>query len=159
MIYLILLGAGIGFLYDFLKAIRKKTNNNVFLCILCDFIFWILSIFVSFYVLYKHYSFNLRLYHFLLIATGISVYITFFSDFFTFVVTKILNIFEFFLKLVFTISAFCGRIIKTCFFVLTFPLRWVFRKIKKFGVFKKIVSFIKFLKSKLLKQIHIVKRL
>ncbi len=149
MIYLIFSGAAIGFLYDFFKTVRRKTNNNVFFCIFGDFIFWILTIFVSFSVLYKFYSFDLRLYHFLLIATGIGIYITFFSDFFAFILLKILNIFEFFLKLVFTILSFCGTIMKTCFLVLTFPLRWVF---------KKTVLFIRFLKSKFLKQIHIMKR-
>ena len=159
MLYLIFLGAGIGFLYDLLRAIRKKTNNNVILCVVCDFIFWVLAISFSFWILFEKYSFDLRLYHFLLIGTGLSIYFTFLSVIFTFIILKIINVFEFFLKLVFTILSFCGKIIKNCFLFITFPIRWIFNKIKKLKIFKKAIMFFKFIKSKIIKQLHILKRL
>jgi len=148
-VYLILLGLLIGFLYDFLRVMRKQTGNRVFLCILCDFTFWIITIALSFFVLYKNYSFNLRMYHFLLIFTGISIYFTFLSQFFSLITLKIFNVFEFFLKIVFTILVFCGKIIKTCFLFLTSPLFWIFKKLK---MLFKLMRY-KILKAKFLKRV------
>ncbi len=149
-LFLILCGNAVGFSYDVFRAMRIKTKYNAAISVICDFLFWLLTIILTFFVLYKYYSFNLRLYHFLLISAGCSLYFAVFSGIFGKIILKILNIFEFFLKIVFTIIKFCGKILKKCFLFLTFPLRWVF---------KKIVILFKILKSKLIKHTKKLSRL
>lgn len=147
---LILCGLVIGFLYDVSRALRRRTKYNAFISALGDLFFWIFSIVLIAFVLYSVYSFNLRLYHFCLIFIGCGIYFITLSDFFIFLNNAVLNIFEIFFKIVFTIMKFCGKILKKCLLILTSPFRWTF---------KKIIKLFKMLKLKVRKDLNIVKRI
>ena len=138
------------FLYDVSRALRRKTGYNAFISVIGDFVFWIFSISLIACVLYNIYSFNLRLYHFCVIFIGCGIYFITLSDFFIFLINGVLNIFEFFFKIVFTILKFCGKILKKCLLFLTAPIRWAIRN---------LIKLFKIMKLNVRKHLHIIKRI
>ncbi len=82
-------GLIIGFLFDFNRVIKKNFNVLRYFKFIFDTIFWILVTIISFMVINKLDSFDLRYYHFIALFIGFLVYLNTVSKF----IFKILDFF------------------------------------------------------------------
>ncbi len=84
----IFIGLLVGLIYDFFRLIRKLFTHKPALVYIEDFLFWLFSTFVCFYILLHKNNLELRFYLFIGILIGLCFYFNLFSQF-------ILKIFEY----------------------------------------------------------------
>ena len=120
-----------GYLYDFFRAIRITSNYNKFLTLIADLFFWILTGTLTILTFFFIDGLNLRFYRFLAIIAGTFLYFIFFSSFFLGITEKILKIFVYFFKILFTITKFCGRILNIVWNTLLYPFRLLWKILAK----------------------------
>ncbi len=77
----IIIGLIIGFLYDFFRLLRKIVNHKNSTVYIEDFIFWLLSTFISFYILLHKNNLEFRFYLLLGIFLGLIFYFLCISHF------------------------------------------------------------------------------
>lgn len=135
-------GITIGYIYDFFRALRITASNNKFLTLISDLFFWILTSAITILTFFFIDGLNLRLYRFIAIITGAFIYFIIFSSFFLKITEKILKIFAYFFKILFTIIKFCGKILNVIFNTLFYPFNILWQlSVKGFkklsGQFKK----------------------
>lgn len=122
----ILAGICIAFGYGFSSTFRRR-SHRVFFRISFDIIFWIFTSILTLIVLYYTSDMELRAYEFLGILTGVFCYFNFFARLAQPLQEKTADVFQFFLKITFTILRFSAIMIKNG--VLCFI--WPFRKLGK----------------------------
>ena len=132
-IIFILNGFLIGLFFDFFRILRKGFKTPDFITYFEDFIFWIITGFILLYSIFKFNNGELRLYIFLGIFIGITIYMLVFS------------------KLLISISVCLINIIKkTIIILIVKPIILTIRFIKKilykpiiliYNILKKIMSF------------------
>ena len=139
LVWDMLAGILLGSCYDLLKAFRKKKNSTLF-GVLCDLIFWGISLALCVYLFLLTGDSKLRFYELLGMSSGFSCYFLLFSEYFVRITEKIADFFLFFLKIPFTIIKFFAIMIKNGVLFLLTPLFFVMRLGKK-GVKTKIRKF------------------
>lgn len=88
----ITIGLIIGIFYDFFRLIRKIFLHKNKYVYIEDIIFWLISTFISFYILLHKNNLELRFYLFLGIFLGITIYFVCFSNFVVTITLKIIQI-------------------------------------------------------------------
>ncbi len=115
-------GVLIGILFDIFRILRKSFKTSDFVTYIEDFLFWILTGFSILYFMFVFNNGEIRLFMFLGIAVGITLYMLIFSSFL--------------IKINVTIITFLKKIISKVIGVILIP----FKFIKK--LFFKPISFI-----------------
>ena len=137
VIICIVCGLIIGYIYDFFRAIRITSNYNKALTLISDLLFWILSASIIILAFFYIDGLNLRFYRFLAIIIGTLLYFIFLSAFFLKISEKIFEIFAYFLKFLFTIMKFCGKIICVVWNFISYPIRLIYSILKKYFILLK----------------------
>ena len=131
-IYLFLIfianGVLIGILFDFFRILRKSFKTNDFVTYIEDFIFWILTGFSILYFIFVFNDGEIRLFMFIGIAIGISLYMLIFSSFFIKINVGIIVFFKNILRKILRTIFIPFKIIKKLFFK---PISFIFINIRK----------------------------
>lgn len=127
----------IGYIYDFFRAIRITSKHNKALTLISDLFFWIITALITILAFFYIDGLNLRFYRFLAIIIGALLYFIFLSSFFLNISERIFEIFGYFLKFLFTIMKFCGKIICVVWNFLSYPIRLIYRILKKYLILLK----------------------
>lgn len=110
-------GILIGLLFDFFRILRKSFKTKDFITYIEDIIFWILA---GFLVLYSIFTFNngeIRLFIFLGLALGISIYL--------------LTISKYIMKISVEIIRWIKKIISQILKIFTYPFMFIIKIVKK----------------------------
>lgn len=135
----ILNGLLIGILFDIFRIFRKSFNTSDFITYVQDIMFWIFSGLILLYSIFKFNNGEIRLFVFIGVMLGISLYILIFSRMFVKVSVYIINfIKKLFEKLIIIPIKFILKILNKIFYR---PFIFLCKKIAKLG--KKIMSFFK----------------
>lgn len=135
----ILNGFLIGLLFDIFRIFRKTFKTPDFITYFEDFSFWIISGLILLYSIFKYNNGELRIYIFLGVILGTSIYLLIFSKFFITVSVNIINLIKKIFKLLIIKPVlFFIKIIKK---VVINPIKKIFEWIKK--SISKIMSIIK----------------
>ncbi len=121
-------GVIIGILFDFFRILRKSFKTNDVITYFEDLLFWILT---GFSILYFIFAFNngeIRLFMFLGIAIGITLYMLIFSSLFIKINVTIITFFKKVFIKVFEIILIPFKFIKKLFFK---PFSFIFINIRK----------------------------
>ena len=119
-------GIIIGLLFDFFRILRRTFSTNDFVTYIQDIIFWILTGLIILYFIYIFNNGEIRLFLFLGIFIGLTLYILLASSY----VIKI-NV---------AILTFFKKIFQTIFKYLLLPFKFIYQTLKK--IFIKPISFI-----------------
>ena len=127
-------GVIIGYIYDFFRLLRKNLNYNKLFSAISDIVFWVVSSILTVMAFFYLDGMVIRFYRFCAIGCGYILYLLFLSRFFIAVSENILKLFIFFLKILFTICSFCGRIFLRIFRIFLIPFLFLESYVKKFGI-------------------------
>lgn len=115
-------GVLIGILFDFFRILRKSFKTSDILTYIEDFLFWILTGFSILYFMFVFNNGEIRLFMFLGIAVGITLYMLIFSSFL--------------IKINVTIITFLKKVISKIIGIILIPFKFIKR------LFFKPISFI-----------------
>ncbi len=76
----VLIGLLVGLIYDFFRLQRKLFTHSNTLVYIEDFLFWVISIFMCFYILLHKNNLELRFFLFVGMCIGISLYFSLLSN-------------------------------------------------------------------------------
>lgn len=125
-----LAGICLGIIYDFLRLIRHYLKNKIWFTQMGDTIYWILVTPFVFFVLLQGTWGEVRLWVFLSLALGASMYIYFLS--------------EPILRGMILITNWIGRVILTLFNILVWPIKALLQLIAiPFGIVAKVITLLK----------------
>ena len=110
-------GIFIGILFDFFRILRKSFKTINLITNVEDIIFWILTGLSIIYCMYNFSDGSLRLFMFLGLGIGLTIYILTLSDFIIKTVVKVISIIK---KFIITIIS-----------IITFPFKAIFKLIRK----------------------------
>ena len=115
-------GVLIGILFDFFRILRKSFKTSDIVTYIEDFLFWILTGFSILYFMFVFNNGEIRLFMFLGIAVGITLYMLIFSSFL--------------IKINVTIITFLKKVISKIIGIILIPFKFIKR------LFFKPISFI-----------------
>ena len=110
-------GIFIGILFDFFRILRKSFKTIYLITNVEDIIFWILTGLSIIYCMYNFSDGSLRLFMFLGLGIGLTIYILTLSNFIIKTVVKVISIIK---KFIITIIS-----------IITFPFKAIFKLIRK----------------------------
>mgnify|MGYP004581972063 FL=1 len=110
-------GIFIGILFDFFRILRKSFKTINLITNVEDIIFWILTGLSIIYCMYNFSDGSLRLFMFLGLGIGLTIYILTLSNFIIKTVVKVISIIK---KFIITIIS-----------IITFPFKAIFKLIRK----------------------------
>lgn len=110
-------GIFIGILFDFFRILRKSFKTINLITNVEDIIFWILTGLSIIYCMYNFSDGSLRLFMFLGLGIGLTIYILTLSDFIIKTVVKVISIIK--------------KFIITTISIITFPFKAIFKLIRK----------------------------
>ena len=110
-------GIFIGILFDFFRILRKSFKTINLITNVEDIIFWILTGLSIIYCMYNFSDGSLRLFMFLGLGIGLTIYILTLSNFIIKTVVKVISIIK---KFIITIMS-----------IITFPFKAIFKLIRK----------------------------
>lgn len=119
-------GIIIGILFDIFRVLRKTFKTNDIVTYLEDILFWILTGIIILYSIFTFNSGEIRLFMFLAICIGATIYLFLFSSYFIKINVTILNI----------LKNIILKIIK----IIGIPFKYIYMFIRK--IFFKPISFI-----------------
>ncbi len=122
----IVAGIIIGIIFDMFRISRKTFKTIDVLTYIEDLIFWIIVGLFLIYLIFNFSNGQIRLYMFIGVAVGVTIYILLFSNFFIKVNVKIIT--------------FIKGIIKKILQLITYPIKIVFKVLKR--ILLKPISFI-----------------
>ena len=94
-------GIIIGFLFDFFRILRKSFKTSNIVTYIQDILFWILASTIILYSVFKFCNGELRLFIFISIALGVTIYMLLFSKIFIKINIFIINIITKIIKVIF----------------------------------------------------------
>ena len=121
-------GVLIGILFDFFRILRKSFKTSDIVTYIEDFLFWILTGFSILYFMFVFNNGEIRLFMFLGIAVGITLYMLIFSSFFIKVNVTIITFFKKVIIKIFKFLLIPFKFIKKLFFK---PISFIFINIRK----------------------------
>ena len=129
-LFLIFIANGIiiGILFDFFRILRKSFKTSDFITYFEDLLFWILTGFSILYFIFVFNNGEIRLFMFLGIAVGITLYMLIFSSLFIKINVTIITFFKKIFIKVFEIILIPFKFIKKMFFK---PISFIFINIRK----------------------------
>jgi len=143
----ILNGICIGIFFDIFRILRRSFKTSDFITYIEDIIFWILSGLTTLYFIFAFNNGEIRLYIFLGIILGISIYILSVSKYFIRINVKIINAIKDTLTKILTIILYpIKKITKIIFFR---PVSFIFINVKKFYIQNITKIFNKFVKKQI----------
>lgn len=89
----VVIGFIIGLIYDFFRLTRKIFNHQNFAVYIEDVIFWLISTFITFYILLHKNNLEFRLYLLLGIAIGLIFYFSILSYYILYIFVKAIDFF------------------------------------------------------------------
>ena len=126
----ILNGFIIGILFDIFRILRKSFKTSNLITSIQDIFFWILTLFILLYSIFKFNNGELRLFIFIGIFIGVLLYMLIFSNLFIKINVFIINIFKKIFNYIIIIPIkFIINIVKKLFFK---PISFVCINFKKF---------------------------
>ena len=121
-------GIIIGILFDFFRILRKSFKTRDIVTYFEDLLFWILTGFSILYFIFVFNNGEIRLFMFLGIAVGITLYMLIFSSFFIKVNVTIITFFKKVIIKIFKFLLIPFKFIKKLFFK---PISFIFINIRK----------------------------
>lgn len=121
-------GIIIGILFDFFRILRKSFKTRDIVTYFEDLLFWILTGFSILYFIFVFNNGEIRLFMFLGIAVGITLYMLIFSSFFIKVNVTIITFFKKVIIKIFEFLLIPFKFIKKLFFK---PISFIFINIRK----------------------------
>lgn len=119
-------GAIIGLLFDIFRILRRSFKTSDLITYVEDIIFWILTGIIILYSIFVFNNGEIRLYMFLAIAVGVTLYMLILSSHI--------------IKINVAVITFCKRIIKKILGIIMIPFKLIFKLIKR--ILFKPISFI-----------------
>lgn len=119
-------GLLIGLLFDFFRILRKAIKTADFITYIEDALFWVLTGLIILYSIFTYNNGEIRLFMFLAIILGISVYITFISKIILSISLGIINVVK--------------KIFSIVFHIIKIPFHFFIKLIRE--VFLNPISFI-----------------
>ena len=121
-------GIIIGILFDFFRVLRKSFKTTDIVTYIEDLLFWILTGFSILYFIFVFNNGEIRLFMFLGIAIGITVYMLIFSSIFIKINVTVLVFFKNILKKILIFILIPFKFLKKIFFK---PISFIFINIRK----------------------------
>lgn len=121
-------GIIIGILFDFFRILRKSFKTRDVVTYFEDLLFWILTGFSILYFIFVFNNGEIRLFMFLGIAVGITLYMLIFSSFFIKINVTIITFFKKVIIKIFKFLLIPFKFIKKLFFK---PISFIFINIRK----------------------------
>ena len=121
-------GVLIGILFDFFRILRKSFKTSDILTYIEDFLFWILTGFSILYFMFVFNNGEIRLFMFLGIAVGITLYMLIFSSFLIKINVTIITSLKKIISKIVGIILIPFKFIKRLFFK---PISFIFINIRK----------------------------
>ncbi|WP_099190917.1 spore cortex biosynthesis protein YabQ [Tepidibacter mesophilus] len=112
-------GILMGIIYDFYRGIRCNINNNKIIRCIEDILFWVIITIISFLILHRANSYDLRYYNFTGFIVGVIIYFNTVSKY----------ILKFLCKLIKTIIS----IITNLYYLIIYPIHFAFDVIMYIG--------------------------
>ena len=124
----LLTGGIIGILFDIFRILRKTFKTSDFITYIEDIAFWILSGFILIYSIFIFNNGELRIYVFLGILLGLSIYLLLLSKYFIKINVKIILAIKSFITSILHILLFPFRLLRK---ILLKPISFVFINLRK----------------------------
>ena len=124
-IVFIINGIVIGLLFDFFRILRRTFKTKDIITYIQDILFWILTGFILLYSIFTFNNGEIRLFMFLAIIIGISIYMFFVSSHVIKINVAIIN--------------FLKKILSKIFNFLLIPFKYIYKLLRK--IFFKPISF------------------
>lgn len=121
-------GVLIGILFDIFRILRKSFKTSDFVTYIEDFLFWILTGFSILYFIFVFNNGEIRLFMFLGIAIGITLYMLIFSSFLIKINVTIITFFKKIISKVIGVILIPFKFTKKLFFK---PISFIFINIRK----------------------------
>ena len=124
----VLNGCLIGIIFDFFRILRKSFKTSDIITYIEDILFWILTVISILYFIFVFNNGEIRLFMFLGIAVGITLYMLIFSSFFIKINVTIILFFKKIIIKILKIILIPFKFIKKTFFK---PISFIFINIRK----------------------------
>lgn len=116
-IVFIINGIVIGLLFDFFRILRKTFKTKDIITYIQDILFWILTGFILLYSIFTFNNGEIRLFMFLAVIIGISLYMLFFSSYVIKINVEIINLVK--------------NVVIKIFNILLIPFKYIYKLFSK----------------------------